>query len=129
MAKKETMVGGGVTPGEIPDATALQHVQETWVSGDGTNKTVFVSITEGDMNKLKLSIGGDGSQTVSQLIDRDDVYTESVFDVSAVGFKEPFVAERNTPFVIFSQTERNTPSPNGTARGVIVWLVPVEEGG
>lgn len=127
------MCGVGAVPKDgIPNAAELRHVQETWVLGDGKNKTLFVSLTEVDSKTLKLSIGGDGSQTISQHIAKDDVYKKSVFDVSSVGYREPFVAEKNAPFVIFSQTERNmapSASPGETARGVVVWLVPVDVGG
>ena len=124
------MCGVGTVPNDaIPDATTLQHVQETWVVGDGKRKTVFVSLTPVDGDTLKFTIGGDGSQTVSQHIAKDDIYDKSVFDVSSMGSREAFVAEQNSPFVLFSQTERNLPtaaSPNASAKGVVVWLAPVD---
>ena len=120
---------GAVPQDEIPNAAVLQHVQETWVSGDGENKTIFVSLTETDSDTLRFSIGGDGSQTISQHIAKDDIFERSVFNSFSVGYGEAFVAEKDAPFVVFSQTERSmTPSVSSdeTARGVVVWMVPVK---
>ncbi len=137
---------GSVPRSGVPNAADLRNVQETWLTGDGETRTIFVSLLEADADTWKLSIGGDGSQTISQLIAKDEVFKSSIFDVSAVGFREPYVGEADSPFVIFSKTDRNTAAatgpnatapnatapnataPNATANGVVVWLVPVDEG-
>lgn len=127
------MCGVGPVPRDgMPNVSDLRHVRETWVLGDGKNKTIFVSLTEVDSDTLKLTIGGDGSQSIAQHIAKDDIYEQSVFDVSAVGYGEPYVAEENAPFVIFYQTERNVVPPalpDKTAQGIVIWLDPVDGGG
>ena len=121
------MCGVGVVPTTgVPSVSRLQHVQETWVAGTGENVTMFVSLTESEPESLKFSIGCDGSQTVSQVIPKSDVYTRSVFNSFSVGHGEVVTADPEEPFVIFYQTERKANPVGGSADGVVVWAVPVK---
>ena len=120
---------GEVSVDSVPRAADLQYVQQTQVSGDGENKTVFVSLTKSDSDTMKLSIGADGSQTISQLIPQSDIYQTSVFNRFSAGHREPFVPGEDKPFVLFYQTERGTKPPASrgvTAHGVVVWMVPAK---
>jgi hypothetical protein len=120
---------GDVPAAGPPDVSRLQHVQETWITGTGDNKTMFVSLTEYKPDSLKFSIGCDGSQTVGQIIPRADVYTKSVFNSFSVGHGDAFTADPDESFVIFYQTERKANSAGGSAgsaNGIVVWVVPVE---
>lgn len=112
----------------LPNEAELQHVRNTWITGDGENKTLFVSLTESGPDRLKLSIGGDGAQTTSQVLPKADLYKRSVFNSFSAGHAEPFVADSDDPFVLFYQTERSpnaNASAHGTENGVVVWMVPV----
>jgi len=124
------MCGVGDIPASgIPDISRLSHVQETWITGTGQTKTMFVSLTEFDSKSLNFSIGFDGEQTVSQIIPRSDVYAESAFNSFAVGHGEAFMAEPDEPFVVFYQTERKTSAAGGStgsSNGVVVWMIPVK---
>ena len=120
---------GDVPVAGLPDVSRLQYVQETWIDGTGQNKTMFVSLTESNSDSLKLSIGCDGSQTVSQIVPKADVYTRSVFNSFSIGHGDAFAADPDLAFVLFYQTERKANSAggsSGSARGVVVWLVPVK---
>ena len=122
------MCGVGAVPSVgVPKVSGLQHVQETWIQGDGKQTTIFVSLANLEPDKLKLSIGGEDAQTLSQIIPRTDVYRKSNFNQFSVGYREPFVAEVDAPFVIFYQTERSmkqSAAPDAMSNGVVVWMVP-----
>lgn len=120
---------GNVPIAGFPEVSRLQYVQETWIEGTGQNKTMFVSLTESSPDSLKISIGCEGSQTVSQIVPKADVYTTNVFNSFSVGHGDAFAAGPDETFVIFYQTERKANSAGGSAgseNGVVVWAVPVK---
>jgi len=98
-------------------------------TGDGQQTTIFVSLANLEPDQCKLSIGGENAQTLSQIIPRTDVYRKSNFNQFSVGYREPFVAEADAPFMIFSQTERSmkqSAAPDAMSNGVVVWMVPAK---
>ena len=115
--------GVGIVPTSgVPAAADLQHVQETSISGESENRTMFLSIDEKDSESLKLTIGCDGSQTIAQIIPKADVYAKSVFSNFTVGNGGTFTSAPGESFVIFYRTEIGTNSPGNEGKGIVVWI-------
>lgn len=122
------MCGVGSVPlSGVPDVTQLQHVQATWIVGSEQTKTLSVSLTESSNGSLNFSIGCDGSQSVSQIFPKSDIYQRSAFNSFRVGQREAFAVDRDQPFVIFYQTERMANAAGvspSSEKGVVVWVAP-----